>query len=391
MFFIEGQIKMNVAVIGYGSIGKALVDLLDQHPTHTVAAILVRPHHLSKHPKMTTDFQQICNDLSIDTIIEVINDPDVAFNLNKKAMLAHKNVITANKACMIKYGLKLYELSKQQQVSFAFSATCGGGIPILNQICEHKDKNFKEMIGILNGTTNYMLDQISNNHVDYQQALKQAQDFGYAELDPTADVSGSDVSNKLRIASAVGFNQWLEADNVLVEGIQHLSLKDFDVFEKSEKTIRLLGSLRKEKHQIAATVVPVAIKKDSFFGSCLANKNHILLVGDGEPVKMIGYGAGGIETSANIILDLDKISHSRFSHFSDSISTSQPNQLSLNDDWIIQTDQPDDQLHQLATSITTDKTNQYTFINKSVEWMFALIKEVRKTKRASLVCVRDNL
>ncbi len=296
---------MKVALVGFGTVGKSVYKLLQQAEGITPGLVLVLPEFYTA-PYQTTDYNDILNDAETDAVVECITDAECAYEYAKKAILAGKHVVSSSKAMVAIYGPKLNQLAREKGVSFLFGAACGGSMPILHALSQSRQLDEVQAVsGILNGTTNYMLDAMQRKGCTYEAALKAAQELGYAEADPTADVSGQDALRKIMLACAVSYGV-LPTQGLNREGIENLTAEDVQHFAPKGLVCRLIAKGGKnEDGSIYACVEPVLFPKNAPECSVLDNNNLAKSVCryNGSLV-MIGQGAGGDPTASNVLRDL---------------------------------------------------------------------------------------
>ena len=216
---------MKVAVLGYGTVGVGVYEMLKKAEGLEAGPVLVRPGKKDADFKVC-DLNEIVADPSVDAVAEVMGGVEPAFSYAMAAIRAGKHFVTSNKALVAARGVELFHAANEQGVAFLFSAACGGGVPFLHNLARAvKTDEILSVGGILNGTTNFMLDRMQSSGMDYADALKQAQQLGYAEADPTADVTGLDALRKIMLACAVAWGV-LPQEGLLNEGIDSLSAAD---------------------------------------------------------------------------------------------------------------------------------------------------------------------
>ena len=232
--------EINIGLLGTGTVGGGVILVLKDHEaliTERVGTPIRIKKVLARHPEkvhaldpslpVVTDIEEITGDPDIDIVVELIGREHPALEYMKKALLAGKNVVTANKDVVAVHGKELFELAAAHHVDFLFEASVAGGIPIIRPLKESLASNRISLImGIINGTTNYMLTRMTEEHMDFTEVLKQAQEKGYAESDPTADIGGFDAARKIAILSSIAFNTRVHLDEVEIEGIEKISLRD---------------------------------------------------------------------------------------------------------------------------------------------------------------------
>ncbi len=299
---------MKVAVLGYGTVGVGVYEMLKKAEGLEAGPVLVRPGKTDADFKVC-DLNEIVADPSVDAVAEVMGGVEPAFSYAMAAIRAGKHFVTSNKALVAARGVKLFHAAKEQGVAFLFSAACGGGVPFLHNLARAvKTDEILSVGGILNGTTNFMLDRMQSSGMDYADALKQAQQLGYAEADPTADVTGLDALRKIMLACAVAWGV-LPQEGLLNEGIDSLSAADVADFMARGRTCRLIASgCRAADGRIAAYVEPVLLSAGE--AECAVLKNFNLARYEGKnagSIAMIGQGAGRWPTASAVLRDLSGI------------------------------------------------------------------------------------
>ena len=303
---------MKVAVLGYGTVGFGVDEMLKHAEGLEAGPVLVRPGK-DDEPFKVTSIEQITEDASVDAVAEVMGGVEPAFSYACAALNAGKHFVTSNKALVAAKGPELAKLAKEKQVGFLFSAACGGGVPFLHNLSlAVQSDEILTVGGILNGTTNYMLDQMQSTGMSYADALSDAQKLGYAEADPTADVTGLDALRKIMLACAVAFNV-LPVDGLLHEGIDSFSAADSAYIKSKGLTCRLIASGGKaENGSIYAYVEPVLFESNAAECSVLKNFNMAKYNGKNSGrIVMIGQGAGRWPTASAVLRDCSDISCGR--------------------------------------------------------------------------------
>ena len=270
---------MKVAILGFGTVGVGVYEMLEKCAGLEPGPVLVRPGKADK-PFKVTSVETIVGDPSVGAVAEVMGGIEPANTYVAMALKAGKHVVTSNKALVAAHGMELCEIARNNGVSFLFSAACGGGVPFLHNlaIAAQSDK-ILSLGGILNGTTNFMLDAMQSEGKDYADVLKQAQALGYAEADPTADVSGLDALRKIMLACAVAYDK-LPVDGFSREGIE----------------------------SITAYVEPVLLRDGAAECSVLENYNMARYQGrNSGPIVLMGQGAGRYPTASAVLRDLSGI------------------------------------------------------------------------------------
>ena len=309
---------INVAVLGYGTVGSGVVEVINTNhesinkragqeinvkyvldlrdfPGDPVEKILVH------------DYEQIVNDPEVDIVVEVMGGVEPAYTFVKKALLAGKNVCTSNKALVADKGRELMDIAREKSINFLFEASCGGGIPIIRVINSSlTGDEIDEVTGILNGTTNYMLYKMSTEGCEFDTVLKEAQQKGYAEADPTADVEGYDACRKIAILSSLAYSEYFDYKDIYTEGITKITPEDMEYAAKLGRTIKLLGTSRRNADGICyAMVAPFLIGRDSPLYSVNDVFNAVFVHGNMLGDAMFyGSGAGKLPTASAVVGDI---------------------------------------------------------------------------------------
>ena len=299
---------MKVAVLGYGTVGVGVYEMLQAAEGFAAGPVLVR-RGKDDAPFKVSSIDAITGDKTVDAVAEVMGGVEPAFTYAMAAITAGKHFVTSNKALVAAKGVELNAAAKQHGVAFLFSAACGGGVPFLHNLCRARETDcILSVGGILNGTTNYMLDRMQGEGLDYADVLKAAQQLGYAEADPTADVTGLDALRKIMLACAVAWGT-LPQEGLLNEGIDSLSADDVQDFKARGLTCRLTASGAKaDDGRIAAYVEPVLLQAGEAECAVLKNNNLARYVGKNAGlIAMIGQGAGRYPTASAVLRDLSGI------------------------------------------------------------------------------------
>lgn len=257
----------------------------------------------------TADYHELINDPEIDIIIELIGGIHPALEMVSAALTAGKSVVTANKDLVASHGAELFRLAERQHTDFFFEASVAGGIPILHALKDSlAANNIVEIMGIVNGTTNYILSQMASRGADFQPCLEQAQALGYAEADPTNDIEGFDAARKMAILASIAYNSNITEDMVYVEGITHISKFDIAYADQLGYTIKLVGLAKPAPADDGAIVVcvyPLMIAKDHPLASVNDVFNAVFVEGDALGQSMFyGRGAGSLPTASAVVGDV---------------------------------------------------------------------------------------
>ena len=299
---------LTIGLLGYGTVGKSLDALLKNEPALHIAAIFRRKGK-AQGERMTEDPLSVVANPIIDTVVEVLGGLHPAYELVQQALQNGKHVVTANKALVNAYGDEFKRLASDHGVSFLFNAACGGGLPYLSSMIDSRASGSIVAVGgILNGTTNFMIDQMERKQLSFAEALAQAQALGYAEADPSGDIDGIDTLNKLRLALVVSSNRWVEVSSVNVEGIRSLDALDISFLKANGYKVRLLCYGQLSDTSRVAYVEPTLVHADESESAILENNNIAWFSQDGQVRhELIGQGAGGLPTAGNVLGDLHHI------------------------------------------------------------------------------------
>ena len=291
---------MKVAILGFGTVGQGVWEMIDASRDFETGPVLVLEREVSK-PFHVTDIKCITQDASVDSVVECMGGINAAFEFTSACLKAGKNVVTSNKALVAAKGLELVKLANENNCGFLFSAACGGAIPILHNISiARQTDTIISCGGIMNGTTNFILSGIKSGKFDsYDQALSRAQQLGYAEADPTADVSGMDTLRKTMLLSAVSFDI-LPESGLCREGIENIDMY------KGSGTVKLVGKCGKNGNgSVYAFVEPVICLPDSPLCGVSSNFNQIMYTGKNSGIiSLYGQGAGRYPTASAVLRDL---------------------------------------------------------------------------------------
>ncbi|UCE98130.1 MAG: homoserine dehydrogenase, partial [Dehalococcoidia bacterium] len=311
---------MGLGVIG-GEVARILLergDWLSHQVGHPIALRkikildqdLSRPIANEMEPSLLTTYDnEFFNEPGVDIVVELIGGEEPAFEYHKKALTAGKHVITANKEVIAKHGAELTVIAQNQNVSLNYEAAVGGGIPLIMPFQRDLVANeIKGIYAIINGTTNYILTRMSCDGVDFDIALKQAQQLGYAEADPKNDIEGIDSKYKLAILASLAFKSRIHPDDIYCEGVHRLSNRDFRYAREMGYAIKLLAIAKRSNESIEVRVHPVCLPEDDFLAKVDGVYNAILVEGDlvGK-VTFLGEGAGPKPTSSAIAADIVQV------------------------------------------------------------------------------------
>lgn len=296
---------MKIALLGYGTVGRGVDEIVRTRvPSVEVARILELPGRLTD-PRMTSSFDEIVSDPAIELVVECMGGVEPARTYITAALAAGKHVVTSNKAVVAAHFAEFADAARAGGAGLYIEAAVGGGIPWIASV--EKVRRIDEVTsfsGIMNGTTNYIVDAMRRHGADFDEVLAEAQRLGYAERDPSADVDGIDVLNKTIISASVAFDVACER-NLPASGIRNLRASDLALFAARGRTVKLLGRGVCRDGRYAAAVEPVAVAADSLEASVPSNFNLVTLEGTtvGE-LKFYGQGAGSLPTGNAIVQDV---------------------------------------------------------------------------------------
>ena len=294
---------IDVAIMGHGVVGSGVAEILINHndrisgrvktPVNVKYILDLRDFDVPYNQKFTKDFNDILNDDNIKVVAEVMGGVNPAYDFVKKCLEKGKSVVTSNKELVAAKGAELIKIAEDNNTNFLFEASVGGGIPVRHPITECMCANeIDEIWGILNGTTNYILNKMIVDNMDFDTALKLAQDLGFAEKDPTADIEGHDACRKICILAALGFGKHVYPNQVKTEGITKITLDDVAYAEKFDCVIKLIGHAKKLPNgKIIASVAPTLVSRDCILSGVNGVFNAVMLNGD-QTGEVVFYGKG---------------------------------------------------------------------------------------------------
>ena len=312
-----------IAVLGYGTVGSGVVEVLDTNKESIkkragkeieVKSVL----DLRDFPgdpiqeKIVHNIDDIINDPEIEVVVEVMGGVEPAYTFVKRALEAGKSVCTSNKALVAEHGPELLEMAKQRSLNFMFEASVGGGIPIIRPLNQSLTADeITKITGILNGTTNYILTKMDREGSSYEDTLKEAQELGYAERNPEADVEGYDACRKIAILTSLAYGSTVKFEEIRTEGISRITAADFKYAEKLGFVVKLLATSCKKDDKVYAITAPFMINSSH----PLYNVNDVLngiyihgnVIGN---VMFFGAGAGKLPTASAVVADIvDCVKH----------------------------------------------------------------------------------
>ena len=315
---------INIAVLGYGTVGSGVVEVINtnQDSINRRAGDEIRIKYvldLRDFPGdpvqevLVHDYETIVNDPEVDIVVEVMGGLEPAHTFVKRALEAGKSVATSNKALVAKFGPELMNIARNKNINFLFEASCGGGIPIIRALNQSLTADqIDEVTGILNGTTNYMLTKMDMEGSRFESVLKKAQEKGYAEADPTADVEGYDACRKIAILSSLAYGKFLNYEKIHTEGITRITPEDMEYARVMGMSIKLLATSRKlSEDSYYAVVAPFLVGKNNPLYSVNDVYNGIFVHGNVLGDAMFyGSGAGKLPTASAVVADVvDEAKH----------------------------------------------------------------------------------
>ena len=315
--------NIKVAILGLGNVGSGVWEILHKNQRKVdsylgrsidVKKVLVSDVNKKRDIEMpaevlTDDITEILENKDIQVVVELMGGLEPAYSYIKAALKNRKHVVTANKAVIATYGKELRGLADENEVEIRYEASVGGGIPIINTLMQSLSANkFDEIVGIVNGTTNYILTQMTAEGMDFDEALKLAQEKGFAESDPTSDIEGEDAAFKLSILSYIAFGIEVSPQDIPREGITRISKEDIDYAKQLGYIIKLLATARRNNKTFEFHVHPVLLKKDHPLASVNNEFNALFVKGNAVGELMLyGKGAGSMPTGSAVLGDVMEI------------------------------------------------------------------------------------
>ncbi|MDM5228626.1 homoserine dehydrogenase [Cytobacillus sp. NJ13] len=312
--------SISIGLLGLGTVGSGVVQIIEKHQDKlmhqvgcpvVVKRVLVKDADKERAVKvdrnlLTLNPEDILNDADIDVVIEVMGGIEETRNHLKKALDNGKHVVTANKDLMAVYGPELLAAAAQNGCDLFYEASVAGGIPILRGLVDGlASDRITKMMGIVNGTTNFILTKMSKNGSAYEEVLKEAQQLGYAESDPTADVEGLDAARKMAILSTLGFSMNIDLDDVKVKGITEITEEDLQYGKQLGYTMKLIGIAHREGERVEVSVQPTLLTESHPLALVQDEYNAVYVYGEAVGETMFyGPGAGSLPTATAVVSDL---------------------------------------------------------------------------------------
>ncbi|WP_413627023.1 homoserine dehydrogenase [Fructilactobacillus vespulae] len=303
---------MNIAILGKGTVGSGVDQIISEQNTAftnqlKVVSIFVRPEKVDGSPKLTADYASILNNPDIDLIVEVLGGIEPAHTMIIDALKHGKSVVTANKAVVARHIQEFTKIAAENQVKFYFESSVGGGIPwIINLERALRIDKIDSIHGIFNGTSNFILDQMTKTGAKFDEVLKEAQDLGYAEADPSADIDGYDIENKLCISTDIAYDTIVEpGDHLLKFGIRNITHNDIQYFKEHGWIVKLLGRSFLKNNRYTFVIEPTLYSPGQIEAGVHNNYNYVGLRGDTiGKLSFNGQGAGMLPTAHALVQDI---------------------------------------------------------------------------------------
>lgn len=303
--------KLTLGIFGFGVVGQGLYDIIKTKDLNLAIKRFVIKHPEKKRTlpaeMFTTDANVILDDPEINTVVELIDDADAAFEIVSRALRSGKNVVSANKKMIASHLEELVSIQQQHGTSLLYEGAVCGSIPIIRNLEEYYDNELLHSVtGIFNGSSNYVLSKIFNDNLDYATALKQAQDLGFAETDPTLDVGGFDPKFKLTIVAAHAYGLYLSPDSILNIGIDKLEASDIRYAREKNTKIKLVPTAREiNDHAVILYVIPKLVPADHILHNVENEYNGVLVkAAFADEQFFYGKGAGGHPTGSAVLSDI---------------------------------------------------------------------------------------
>lgn len=311
--------KIKIGIVGVGTVGQGVIEILCKHQKSITSRIdahleiaAVCDIKRKKLPKSlmsvyTKRWQDVVKNPEIDLVVELIGGYEPARSIIESSLKSGKNIVTANKAVLAKYWSELFLLARRYKKLIYFEAAVGGAIPVIQTINEGLAANkITKITGILNGTTNFILTKMQKEGVSFREALKAAQNAGFCEVNPMLDIKGVDTANKLAILVSVGTGSWVKVDDILIEGIEKISLRDISYFkDEFDYTLKLIGKAVISANTIDISVRPTLISSSHPFRNVDGEYNAVMIHGDSsEDIMLYGKGAGRGPAASAVVSDI---------------------------------------------------------------------------------------
>ncbi|MCI5675083.1 MAG: homoserine dehydrogenase [Ezakiella sp.] len=304
---------MIIGLMGYGNIGSGVYEVIKTRcPDMTIKKILVK-HIKDRGEIFTTDVEDLLNDPEIETVVNTISESEAHFDYSIRALKAGKNLVTSSKEVVSKHLPELMKEAEHSKVKLGYEATVGAGIPWVNMLSEYtKINKISEIFGNMNGTTNFILDLMKKDGIDFDEALLKSRMLRYQEPDYLDDITGIDSRNKLAISIMLAFNMYVDPNDIPTYGIQNIRNLDFGFFERHKLIPKLMSYACLKNGRLATIVAPVLYKNERLRSNVGGNNNLLGFTGDivGK-VEIIGQGAGKFSAANGVVLDLIHIKNGK--------------------------------------------------------------------------------
>ena len=315
-----GSGEVRIGIVGYGTVGRETAAILtnnSQEIAQRAAGISIRVTRLCRKSAgigeygpagvpIVANWREVVYADDVDVVVEAIGGVDAAYDVARSSLQCGKPVVTANKALIAQRGEELFAVSQARQLAVGFEASVGGGVPVIRAISEAlAGDRIQAVYGILNGTANFILTQMENEGTEFADALRQAQQAGYAEADPALDIEGLDARDKIAILARLAFDGSVAPAQIPVTGIGQVTAIDFHYAKRLNSSIRLVGSAERTAHGFSVSVRPWLVARDSMLAKVDGPNNAIFLVGERVGTQMLyGRGAGGGATGTAVVSDV---------------------------------------------------------------------------------------
>ncbi|MHB8858452.1 MAG: homoserine dehydrogenase [Thermoleophilia bacterium] len=314
--------RISIGLLGYGTVGSNVYNLINNQAIEiaqatgtsvSVKKILVRdisvPREEAPRDLFTDNFEEILEDPEISLVVELIGGIEPAFDYITSVLERGMAVVTANKQLLSQKGFYLFRLARENNTQIRFEASVAGAIPVIKVLRESMvAADLTSVYGIVNGTTNFILSEMSRTGARYGDALANAQEWGYAEADPTEDISGKDAAAKMAILASIAFHAAVDLEDVACVGIEHINSLDISYARNLDLTIKLLGVAKLYGDRINVRVYPALLKKDHPLATVSGAYNAVFLKGNAiDEIMLSGPGAGGMETASAVVSDIASI------------------------------------------------------------------------------------
>ncbi len=297
---------MRIGLLGFGVVGRGVYDIVSERPDMEVVKVCCLEDVSLPDAEVTKDFNRILEDDSIDTVVEAMGGLHPAWEFVRSCMEAGKHIVTSNKALVTTFYDDLIPLAKEKGLQFRCTAAVGGGIGWLSELERaRRVQRLQQVGGIMNGTCNYILDNMTRFGLDYNDVLKQAQALGYAEANPSTDVDGIDTWHKIILSANIAFGVSLKKEQVPVAGVSRITAADVENFKAHGLVCKLISTAKQHDGLYSAYVQPTLVGGDALAANVPMNYNLISFIGEiSGPMSFYGQGAGRYPTAYNVVQDL---------------------------------------------------------------------------------------